>query len=55
MIYFKYLIRTILSNILPNKSIFTAVIACIRTFLLNLKYSIKNFNKTPPKIYSDKI
>ena len=55
MIYFKYLIKTILSNISPNKSIFSVVIVCIRTFLLNLKYSIRNFNKTPSKIYNDDI
>ena len=55
MIYFKYLIKTILSNISPNKSIFNVVVVCIRTFLLNLKYSFKNFYKLPSKIYSDDI
>ena len=43
MIYFKYLIKTILSNISPNKSIFNVIVVCIRTFLLNLKYSFKIF------------
>lgn len=51
MFYFKYLFKTLLSNISTNKSILRVTKLGLKVFFVNLKYSIKNFNKVPIKTY----
>jgi hypothetical protein len=53
MFYFKHLFKTLLSNISTNKSIFRIAKFGLKVFFINLKYSIKNFNKVPIKTYGN--
>jgi len=53
MFYFKYLFKTLLSNISTNKSILKFAKFGLKVFFINLKYSIKNFNKAPIKTYGN--
>lgn len=53
MFYFKYLFKTLLSNISTNKSILRVTAFGLNAFFINLKYSIKNFNKAPIKTYGN--
>jgi len=53
MFYFKHLFKTLLSNISTNKSILRIAKLGLKVFFINLKYSIKNFNKVPIKTYGN--
>ena len=53
MIYFKYLIKTFLSNISPNKKFFEHTLCKFKSINLNFKYSIKNSYIKPSKIYKE--
>lgn len=53
MIYFKYLIKTFLSNISPNKSFLSTLYVNLKALILNFKYSIKNSYIKPSKIYEE--
>ena len=51
MFYLQILVKTLLSNISPNKNLLSTLYLNFKSFIKNLGFSYKNFNKIPKKIY----